>query len=416
MPIDPATGPRPGPAPGRPSRAKSRLPSVAAGLVRDGELVWSGAVGTLSGRADGEPADTDTQYRIGSITKTFVGGRGPAAARRGPARARRPDRRGSCPRPATPTSARVTIAQLLSHTSGPAGRDRRARGGSGLQGGSWADLLASRPALRFRPGARFHYSNVGYAVLGELVGRLRGAPWDEAVRRTCSSRWVCRAPPRARVAPAAPGWARPPVRRPAARRARARRRGDGAGRPALVDGRGPRAVGGLPGRRHRRTCSAPDTLEEMCLPIAVNDMPGQAWTGRARARLAGLERRRRPLRRPRRFDARASSPGCGSTGPPGTAASSSPTPPRAWPLGHDLLDLLAAARAASRQPWHADADQATAARARRRLVLGHRRLRPAARRRRPPRARRAGQATGARGSGPPRRAGSASTATTRASR
>ena len=49
-----------------------RLPSVAAGLVRGGELVWSGAVGTLSGRADGEPSSADTQYRMGSITKTFV--------------------------------------------------------------------------------------------------------------------------------------------------------------------------------------------------------------------------------------------------------------------------------------------------------------------------------------------------------
>ncbi|MFN2320536.1 MAG: serine hydrolase, partial [Dermatophilaceae bacterium] len=49
-----------------------RLPSVVAGLVRDGDLVWHGAAGTLDGRAGGEPADEDTQYRMGSITKTFV--------------------------------------------------------------------------------------------------------------------------------------------------------------------------------------------------------------------------------------------------------------------------------------------------------------------------------------------------------
>ena len=34
-------------------QSAQRLPSVAAGLVRDGELVWSEAVGTLDGRADG---------------------------------------------------------------------------------------------------------------------------------------------------------------------------------------------------------------------------------------------------------------------------------------------------------------------------------------------------------------------------
>ena len=53
-------------------QSERRLPSVAAGLVRGGELVWSDAVGTLDGRAGGAPADAGTQYRIGSITKTFV--------------------------------------------------------------------------------------------------------------------------------------------------------------------------------------------------------------------------------------------------------------------------------------------------------------------------------------------------------
>ena len=51
---------------------RGRLPSVAAGIVRDGALAWSDAIGTLDGRAGGEAADTDTQYRMGSITKTFV--------------------------------------------------------------------------------------------------------------------------------------------------------------------------------------------------------------------------------------------------------------------------------------------------------------------------------------------------------
>jgi CubicO group peptidase (beta-lactamase class C family) len=43
--------------------------------------------------------------------------------------------------------------------------------------------MAGRPELKFRPGARFHYSNVGYAVLGELIGRLRGLPWSVVVSR-----------------------------------------------------------------------------------------------------------------------------------------------------------------------------------------------------------------------------------------
>ena len=36
-----------------------------------------------------------------------------------------------------------------------------------------------------RPGARhsFHYSNTGFGVLGELVSRLRGAPWHQVLQR-----------------------------------------------------------------------------------------------------------------------------------------------------------------------------------------------------------------------------------------
>src|SRR5690606_30812343 len=36
--------------------------------------------------------------------------------------------------------------------------------------------------LKLRAGKQFHYSNVGYGVLGELVGRLRGSSWLEALK------------------------------------------------------------------------------------------------------------------------------------------------------------------------------------------------------------------------------------------
>ena len=52
-------------------RQADRLPSVAASVVRKGEVVWSNAVGSANydERRDATPG---TQYRIGSITKTFT--------------------------------------------------------------------------------------------------------------------------------------------------------------------------------------------------------------------------------------------------------------------------------------------------------------------------------------------------------
>jgi CubicO group peptidase (beta-lactamase class C family) len=45
-----------------------RAPSVVAAVVRDGGPVWLEGWGDV----DGGPPDGDVQYRIGSITKTFV--------------------------------------------------------------------------------------------------------------------------------------------------------------------------------------------------------------------------------------------------------------------------------------------------------------------------------------------------------
>src|SRR3954470_18953472 len=50
---------------------KSRLPSVAAAVLRDGEIVWETAIG-VADVAEQREATTDTQYRLGSITKTFT--------------------------------------------------------------------------------------------------------------------------------------------------------------------------------------------------------------------------------------------------------------------------------------------------------------------------------------------------------
>jgi CubicO group peptidase (beta-lactamase class C family) len=49
-------------------QAEGRTPSLVGAVVRDGVQVWSGSRSMLENH---EP-DGDTQYRIGSLTKTFV--------------------------------------------------------------------------------------------------------------------------------------------------------------------------------------------------------------------------------------------------------------------------------------------------------------------------------------------------------
>lgn len=156
-------------------QAVNRAPSLVAGVVRNGETLWTGGRGFV----DGTEPTADTQYRIGSITKTFVAVLVMRLRDEGKLDLNDPlDKH-------VPGSAvgDRTIDQLLAHTGGVTSEspgdwwERSA-------GGDWFALSDSLgpDALKHRPGSRFHYSNVGYGVLGELVARLRGESWLDALR------------------------------------------------------------------------------------------------------------------------------------------------------------------------------------------------------------------------------------------
>ncbi len=156
-------------------QAEKRAPSLAATVVRGGHAVWFGG----RGRVGGKQPTADTQYRIGSITKTFVAALVMRLRDEGLLDLNDPLERHL---PGTALGER-TIAQLLAHTAGltaePAGEwwERTA-------GTDWDGLTAANgpEALRHRAGRRFHYSNLGFAVLGQVVAAVRGTEWTTALR------------------------------------------------------------------------------------------------------------------------------------------------------------------------------------------------------------------------------------------
>ena len=163
-------------------QAGRRLPSVAAGLVRDGKVVWTGG----RGRAGGAVTGADTQYRAGSITKTFVAVAVLALRDAGEVSLSDPigDYLPVADLGAAADVAKMTVGQLLSHSAGL----RAETAGPWWErtpGDSLAHLAASSlgsDAARFRPGQRHHYSNVGYALLGALLAAKHGRPWHEVVQ------------------------------------------------------------------------------------------------------------------------------------------------------------------------------------------------------------------------------------------
>lgn len=159
------------------AQAEGRTPSLVAGVVREGRLVWSGARSMI----DGHAPDADVQYRIGSLTKTFVAVLVLRLRDEGLLDLADPLGRHL---PGTPADD-VTVAQLLAHSGGlaaetPAPWWERTDGALRPELG---DLLEEESPLKHPAGRCHHYSNPGYALLGALVEKVRGEPWGEVLRR-----------------------------------------------------------------------------------------------------------------------------------------------------------------------------------------------------------------------------------------
>lgn len=251
---------------------RSRLPSVSAAVIRDGSLAWADSRGTVDGRADGAPADPDTQYRIGSITKTFVAV--VVMRLRDEGRLDLDDRFEEH----VPGSAfgRATIAQLLSHTSGLQS-ETDGPWWERTPGGDWDALMSTAPVQRNRAGRRYHYSNLGYAALGELVAGAHGVPWDDVVRRDLldplgMQRTTTRPSGKAAQGLAVHPFADLLLPEP--------EHDAGAMAPAgqLWSTTEDLATWAAFLAGDTRDILGADTLAEMLEPQVVSDLPGQAWT------------------------------------------------------------------------------------------------------------------------------------------
>lgn len=158
-------------------QAEKRLPSVSAAVFRGRELLWQFAVG-LADVERGIEATPDTQYRVGSITKTFTAAailqlRDAGNLDIGAPMAEHVPELGN---------RRATVKDALSHASGLQREE---------PGAEWEPIAAiDRDELLRRldevervlePRDEWHYSNLAYALLGEIVARVSGQPYEEYV-------------------------------------------------------------------------------------------------------------------------------------------------------------------------------------------------------------------------------------------
>ncbi|MFF0963917.1 serine hydrolase domain-containing protein [Streptomyces sp. NPDC003703] len=182
------------------AQAEGRAPSLVASVVRDGRTVWHGARTSV----DGHAPDENTQYRIGSVTKTFTAVLVLRLRDEGLLDLGDPLEKHL---PGT-GAGDATIVDLLAHTGGLAAESPAPwwERTPGTLRPELSDVLGEEP-LRHPVGRRFHYSNPGYALLGALVEKVRGAAWEDVLRREVLDPLGLNATGVRPRAPHAGGWA-----------------------------------------------------------------------------------------------------------------------------------------------------------------------------------------------------------------
>ncbi|GIJ21009.1 serine hydrolase domain-containing protein [Micromonospora lutea] len=156
-------------------QAQARVPAVSAAVHRADRPLWTCTAG---GTGNDTALDEQTRFRIGSVTKTFTAVLVLQCRDDGLLDLDDPLRRHLD----LPAHGELTVRRLLSHT---AGLQREPYGDvwDTLRAPDADQLLAELArAERVLPtGRRYHYSNLGMALLGRLVGQVRGGTWAEVL-------------------------------------------------------------------------------------------------------------------------------------------------------------------------------------------------------------------------------------------
>jgi CubicO group peptidase (beta-lactamase class C family) len=161
------------------AQVNHRLPSLSVAVAQAGKPLFVEAFGAAD-VASGRGVDPETQYRIGSVTKTFTAALVLLLAERDLVDIDEPV---ETYLPGT-NVGRPRLRQLLAHCGGVQ-REAPLPMWTTMLGPEADELLAAltHAELIDRPGARWHYSNLGYAILGQVVEHVTGTPCEEMIDR-----------------------------------------------------------------------------------------------------------------------------------------------------------------------------------------------------------------------------------------
>ncbi|MGD0615580.1 MAG: serine hydrolase domain-containing protein [Verrucomicrobiota bacterium] len=170
-------------------RKKHDLPSLAVVVVKDGRICDRAAVGVRKS-GDPTPVTTNDVFHIGSCTKSMTATLAALLIEEGKLRWDTtitdvfPELKGRMDK----QYETVTVEQLLTHRGGvpgapPAAAWKRAWEQQGTpirQRREFIEAVLSQPP-EAAPGTKMIYSNQGYAILGAMLEKLTGTPWETLI-------------------------------------------------------------------------------------------------------------------------------------------------------------------------------------------------------------------------------------------
>jgi CubicO group peptidase (beta-lactamase class C family) len=180
---------------------KYAIPGGAVAVLRDGKLIYARGFGYADVESK-TPVQPDALFRIASVSKPITGvaimklveeGKLALDDRVAPFIAHLTPAPGAT---VDPRWEQITIRQLLNHTGGW-DRDKPNGGFDPMFRPAIAAAAVNAPApasaetvirymkgmpFDFNPGEKHVYSNFGYAILGRVIERVSGMPYEEYVR------------------------------------------------------------------------------------------------------------------------------------------------------------------------------------------------------------------------------------------
>lgn len=189
---------------------REKIASYQVAVAGDGTILYEEAFG-MANVADGIPTTTETMHLVASIEKPFVSTAIMILAEQGQLDLHAPVNdylRGAKLIAYQGDAADATLARLLLHTTGlPYGYYMAGKDVPPEEKRTSSDLIDLAGVLVAAPGTRYQYTNIGYALLDDIVRQTTGEDIQEFITKEVieplgleHTRFFTSEPPRERIA------------------------------------------------------------------------------------------------------------------------------------------------------------------------------------------------------------------------